>query len=74
MTEPRPAAPMFRTKDVSPYRTCQWPFGEPGTKGFRFCGKKTFGGFSYCAHHVQIAYRAPEPRRPAAVPSGRRAA
>ena len=76
MTVSRPAVPTFKTKDVSPYRNCQWPFGEPGTQEFHFCGRATFGGFSYCAEHVQRAYRAPEPRRtapPAPMP-GRRAA
>ena len=47
----------------SPFRTCQWPFGEPGTKEFRFCGEKTLEGYSYCIKHVEMAYREPEPRR-----------
>lgn len=47
----------------SPFRTCQWPFGEPGKKDFHFCGEKTLEGYSYCAQHVEMAYREPEPRR-----------
>ncbi len=47
----------------SPFRTCQWPFGEPGTKEFHFCGEKTLEGYSYCTKHVEMAYREPEPRR-----------
>jgi len=47
----------------SPFRTCQWPFGEPATKEFHFCGDKTLEGYSYCPKHVEMAYREPEPRR-----------
>ena len=47
----------------SPFRTCQWPYGEPGTKEFRFCGEQTLEGYSYCPKHVEMAYREPEPRR-----------
>ena len=47
----------------SPFRTCQWPHGEPGTKGFHFCGDSTLEGYSYCSKHVEMAYREPEPRR-----------
>ena len=74
MSQSRPGNPSFSTKDVSPYRNCQWPFGEPGKKEFHFCGKPTFGGFSYCAKHVEMAYRVPEPRRSAPPIPGRRAA
>ena len=28
----------------SPFRTCQWPHGEPATKEFHFCGDKTLEG------------------------------
>ena len=47
----------------SPFRTCQWPHGEPGTEEFHFCGAKTLEGYSYCTKHVEMAYREPEPRR-----------
>lgn len=47
----------------SPFRTCQWPHGEPATKEFHFCGDKTLEGYSYCPKHVEMAYREPEPRR-----------
>ncbi len=47
----------------SPFRTCQWPSGEPGTKDFHFCGEQTLEGYSYCPKHVEMAYREPEPRR-----------
>ena len=51
----------------SPFRTCQWPFGEPGTKEFRFCGEETLEGYSYCPKHVEMAYREPEPRKKSGV-------
>ena len=54
---------LLRVSKASPFRTCQWPYGEPGTEGFRFCGKKTLESFSYCAEHVKMAYREPEARR-----------
>lgn len=54
---------LMKTSKVSPFRTCQWPFGEPGTEEFRYCGEKTFESFSYCAEHVKMAYREPENRR-----------
>ena len=47
----------------SPYRTCQWPFGEPGEDDFHFCGDPTHQTYSYCRKHVEMAYREPEPRR-----------
>lgn len=47
----------------SPFRTCQWPHGEPGTDGFRYCGEPNHGSYSYCLKHVEMAYREPEPRR-----------
>ncbi len=54
---------LMRVSKTSPYRTCQWPFGEPGTEDFHFCGRSTAEGFSYCAAHVKMAYREPESRR-----------
>lgn len=43
--------------------TCHWPaFGEG--LNTTFCGDVTVRGFSYCLHHCQIAYRAPERRTP----------
>ncbi len=61
---------LLRVNKASPFRTCQWPYGEPGTEGFRYCGKKTVETFSYCAEHVKMAYREPESRRDR--PSGHR--
>lgn len=54
---------LFKNLSPSPYRKCQWPNGHPGDEDFHFCGKSTFGGFSYCRDHVSRAYRVPEPKR-----------
>ena len=63
MTKKKIGFPRIVKRTLSPFRTCQWPFGEPGTKAFRFCGAPTHEGYSYCAEHVGMAYREPEPRR-----------
>ena len=73
MATKKQPAPLFGEREASPFRSCQWPFGDPAEAGFHFCGKKTHGTFSYCAEHVAMAYREPEPRRSAPQP-GRRAA
>ena len=39
--------------------TCRWPHGEPGTRGFFFCGvpgADLEGGKPYCVHHARRAY------------------
>ena len=41
---------------------CKWPIGDPGTPGFRFCGRKTDPEEPYCVPHSQVAYQ-PSRRR-----------
>jgi GcrA cell cycle regulator len=43
---------------------CRWPVGEPtgGASDFVFCGNAAIDGFSYCAGHARMAYRAPARR------------
>lgn len=37
---------------------CRWPIGDPGEKGFGFCGAPRHDNtVSYCAGHCRIAYR-----------------
>jgi len=39
--------------------TCRWPFGEPGTPKFHFCGAQGADlerGMPYCAQHARRAY------------------
>jgi GcrA cell cycle regulator len=38
-------------------RDCNWPIGEPGTRGFRFCGASAQIGKPYCDEHARLAYR-----------------
>lgn len=42
---------------------CRWPIGDPGGADFAFCGNEAIAGFSYCAGHARMAYRAPARRR-----------
>lgn len=36
--------------------TCKWPIGDPSSKDFHFCGRKTKAGMPYCKYHCNIAY------------------
>ena len=44
-------------------RMCRWPHGDPKKPGFRFCGKPSADGTSYCAEHLKQAYQPPQPKR-----------
>jgi GcrA cell cycle regulator len=35
---------------------CSWPFGDPGSESFHFCGEPTLPGKPYCAQHCAQAY------------------
>lgn len=35
---------------------CRFPIGDPGEKGFHFCGCKSSPGDPYCAKHMRVAY------------------
>ena len=41
---------------------CRWPLGDPASDDFSFCGNAAANGFSYCAGHARMAYRAPARR------------
>jgi GcrA cell cycle regulator len=41
---------------------CRWPISDPGASDFAFCGNDAIAGFSYCAGHARMAYRAPARR------------
>lgn len=55
---PKPKPPPQRYRG-----TCQWPTGEPGTKGFRFCDKPAIAGVPYCNACAEKAYPAWKERR-----------
>lgn len=40
----------------SNHAECCWPIGDPGVKGFHFCGAPAIPGKPYCLEHVQVAY------------------
>jgi GcrA cell cycle regulator len=42
---------------------CRWPYGEPKTPGFGFCGRECVPGFAYCPGHVRQAYQPAKPRK-----------
>jgi GcrA cell cycle regulator len=44
-------------------RMCKWPIGDPATPGFRFCGKPSATGQSYCEGHMAMAYQAPSSKK-----------
>lgn len=52
---PRPVAP-----PVVPTRraveSCCWPFGDPGTRTFRFCDDASLSGKPYCDEHAKLAF------------------
>jgi GcrA cell cycle regulator len=43
--------------------TCRWPFGDPSSTDFRFCGGNSPVGAPYCAFHSRIAYQPSNDRR-----------
>lgn len=36
---------------------CRWPFGDPQTRDFVFCGADKVDGHSYCARHCRLSYQ-----------------
>lgn len=56
---PRPepkTAPTIAPPRVDPRSPCCWPFGDPGTPEFRFCGDPAIFSKPYCPTHHRIAY------------------
>jgi GcrA cell cycle regulator len=51
---PQPAPPRHVSR--AGVRSCSWPIGEPGTRGFHFCGCEALPGKPYCAEHAAVAY------------------
>lgn len=60
--EPRPQ-PATVFKPVANRNPCCWPFGDPGTRGYRTCDGPSMPGKPYCAEHASIAYVAPQTAR-----------
>lgn len=41
---------------------CRWPFGDPGTPDFRYCGGCRIADSAYCNRHHLLAYTPPQRR------------
>lgn len=48
--------PKLVTWDELEWDSCRWPFGDPQSDEFRFCGDTKLEGRSYCAGHCRMAY------------------
>jgi GcrA cell cycle regulator len=51
-----------RTVATLQSNSCRWPFGDPVTRGFYFCGKQTPVGCPYCEFHMRRAFRSAQKR------------
>ena len=47
-----------RQASPSPYRTCQYIFGDPRSE-HHYCGKPNQEGSSYCPEHHDVTHRMP---------------
>ncbi len=36
---------------------CKWPIGDPGARGFHFCGHRQYRNLPYCEYHSRLAYQ-----------------
>jgi GcrA cell cycle regulator len=61
---PEPPTPdtLVSLEDIEPNQ-CRFPFGDPKTKDFGFCGCETVVGSSYCAGHHAVCWAAETPKR-----------
>lgn len=41
---------------------CRWPFGDPASGDFYFCGKRKKDGSPYCDLHARQAFQTVKPR------------
>jgi len=55
MAAPKPVAVVRGFPRVST-KSCCWPIGEPGTKGFHFCCAPAMAAKPYCIEHAALAY------------------
>lgn len=44
-------------------RQCRWPLGDPRSADFKFCGRGTVMGMSWCEHHARKGYQLPAVKR-----------
>ena len=43
--------------------TCRWPFGDPTSEEFAYCGSSVKTGAPYCPYHARVAYQPLADRR-----------
>lgn len=43
--------------------TCRWPFGDPTSEEFAYCGSSTKQNTPYCPYHARMAYQPLADRR-----------
>jgi GcrA cell cycle regulator len=51
-TKPQPVSALKTTE-----RQCRWPFGDPRSADFKFCGCGALETLPYCLDHARIAYQ-----------------
>lgn len=61
--EDAPPARLFKLQDLEKHN-CRWPYGDPKSAAFGFCGCQIVEGTSYCSQHVRRAYVLRSPERP----------
>lgn len=56
-TRPSPIKARVVPLPLAIERSCEYPFGDPGEAGFRFCCAERQPGSPYCADHHACCYR-----------------
>jgi GcrA cell cycle regulator len=61
---PRPQARSAQKKTVETLLAdeCRWPFGDPLSGDFHFCGARKQDGRPYCEVHTREAFQTAKPR------------
>lgn len=55
----RSAFAILRSFDALEGSACRWPFDDPSSPNFHFCGRPQQTGKPYCPEHCRVAYQAP---------------
>ena len=48
-----------QTVETIEHNHCRWPYGDPQTKDFHFCGGEKVMGLPYCDYHCRRAFQPP---------------
>jgi len=60
-TKPAPLT-QKRTVETLLADECRWPYGDPLSGDFHFCGKVKKDGGPYCDDHIRQAFQTAKPR------------